>query len=349
MISLDIVLDKCHKRFTHWEFNNSFLKKSEFVNLIKEKVNEVSLQYLNVDCLDGKQFEHVSKEDLKFTINDQLFFDTLLMELRAVTIMYAIRQKKKEESVEKDIETEIVNLERLLEHNTNTRENLEKIKLLREELEQFRHQKLDMAAKRLRLQTMQYGEKPSKYFLNLEKQRIVEKTFLKLIDDNGTVLQQQEDTLKEVGLYYERLYKYHPNCDAEDLFSHISEEHFQSLTEEECISLEGEISHSEMEYALKNMKNNKAHGQDGLTVEFFKVFFEELGIYMLRSMNCAYTSGKLSIAQNIGLITLLPKGDKVRHFIKNWRPISLLNVVYKILSSCIFNRLKKGITSHYTC
>ena len=99
------------------------MKKSEFVNLIKVKVNKVSLQYLNVDCLDGKQFEHVSKEDLKFTINDQLFFDTLLMELRAVTIMYAIRQKKKEESVEKDLESGIVNLERLLEHNTNTRAN----------------------------------------------------------------------------------------------------------------------------------------------------------------------------------------------------------------------------------
>ena len=55
MISLGIVLDKCHlKRFNYWKFNNSFLKKSEVVNLIKEKVNEVSLQYLNVDCLDGK-------------------------------------------------------------------------------------------------------------------------------------------------------------------------------------------------------------------------------------------------------------------------------------------------------
>ena len=65
-----------------------------------------------------------------------------------------------------------------------------------------------------------------------------------MIDDNGTVLQQEKDILKEVGLYYVRLYKYHPNCDAEDLFSHISEEHFQSLTEDECISLEGEISYN---------------------------------------------------------------------------------------------------------
>ncbi len=40
------------------------------------------------------------------------------------------------------------------------------------------------------------------------------------------------------------------------------------------------------------------------------------------------------------MITILPKGDKPREFLKNWRPISLLNVTYKILSACIANRLK---------
>ena len=50
--------------------------------------------------------------------------------------------------------------------------------------------------------------------------------------------------------------------------------------------------------------------------------------------------GKFSITQRQGIITCIPKGDKPRHFLKNWRPITLLNVIYKIASGCIANRLK---------
>ena len=40
---------------------------------------------------------------------------------------------------------------------------------------------------------------------------------------------------------------------------------------------------------------------------------------------------------------MLPKGDKPRQFLKNWRPISLLNTSYKLASSCISDKLKKAI------
>ena len=40
-------------------------------------------------------------------------------------------------------------------------------------------------------------------------------------------------------------------------------------------------------------------------------------------------------------ITCLPKGDKPREFLKNWRPISLLNVTYKLISATLANRLKQ--------
>ena len=48
----------------------------------------------------------------------------------------------------------------------------------------------------------------------------------------------------------------------------------------------------------------------------------------------------MSATQKQGIITCIPKGEKNKYFIKNWRPISLLNVVYKIGSSCIANRIK---------
>ena len=49
----------------------------------------------------------------------------------------------------------------------------------------------------------------------------------------------------------------------------------------------------------------------------------------------------MSYTHKIGIITLIPKGNKDRQYLRNWRPISLLNVLYKIASSCIANRMKK--------
>ena len=65
-----------------------------------------------------------------------------------------------------------------------------------------------------------------------------------------------------------------------------------------------------------------------------------MGAYVLRSVNYAYRHGSLSVTQKQGIKTCLPKPNKARHMLKNWRPITLLNAIYKIMSSAIANRLK---------
>ena len=58
-------------------------------------------------------------------------------------------------------------------------------------------------------------------------------------------------------------------------------------------------------------------------------------------MNYAFQFGELSVDQRRGVISLIPKKDRSREFLKNWRPLSLLNVDYKILAKALAMRLQK--------
>ena len=79
--------------------------------------------------------------------------------------------------------------------------------------------------------------------------------------------------------------------------------------------------------------------KSGLSVEFHKQFWCWIDKPMVQCFNTAFTIGELSTSQCQAVITVLDKG-KDRSLIENWRPISLLNVDYKIISKTIANRLK---------
>ena len=83
--------------------------------------------------------------------------------------------------------------------------------------------------------------------------------------------------------------------------------------------------------AIKEFKNNKSPGTDGFTSEFYKFFWPELKSDMTSSFNYAFQKETLSFSQRRRIISLIPKKDKDETFLETLRPISLLNVDYKIL------------------
>ena len=113
-----------------------------------------------------------------------------------------------------------------------------------------------------------------------------------------------------------------------------------TLSTEEKESLEGLISEEEALAVLKRMNNQKRPGSDGFTTEFYKFFWKDIGHLLVRSINYGFRSGEMSITQKEGIITCIPKEDKLTQFLRNWRPITLLNTSYKIASSCIAARIK---------
>ena len=103
------------------------------------------------------------------------------------------------------------------------------------------------------------------------------------------------------------------------------------LTEQQRQKCEGLIYEQEARAVIKNMKNDKTPGTDGLPAEFYKIFWQDIGVHLIRCLNYSVHKGELSISQKQGIITCLPKSDSNRDLLKNWRPITLVNVDYKIL------------------
>lgn len=104
------------------------------------------------------------------------------------------------------------------------------------------------------------------------------------------------------------------------------------------------------------MKNDKSPGIDGFTSEFLKVFWIKLKYFITDGMNSCFKKGKLSTTLRQCIITCIPKGTKDRKLLKNWRPISLLSVVYKLISGAIANRFKSTLddiigknTNRFSC
>ena len=103
--------------------------------------------------------------------------------------------------------------------------------------------------------------------------------------------------------------------------------------------LEQNITLIELQASLKDLKKGKTPGCDGLRVEFYIIFWENIKELVYESILFAMEVGHFSLEQRRGVIILIPKKDTNKHLLKNWRPITLLNVDYKILTKLLARRL----------
>ena len=137
------------------------------------------------------------------------------------------------------------------------------------------------------------------------------------------------------GLYKERK----SSDEAADFF--LSNSDISKLDEDAKRICEGRLSVCECYNALLSMSDNKTPGNDGLPSEFYKRLWPLLGKQLVECLNYAFENGHLSNSQMQAVITLLQKKDRDKRFVKNWRPISLINVDAKIGAKSLARRLCK--------
>ena len=211
------------------------------------------------------------------------------------------------------------------------------------QLEIFEQQKCKGAILRSKAQFTLESDRCTAYFLNLEKSKQQNNTIKELLLTDGTITCNTEGILDRAHEFYSELYTA-DNVDvvkSEELVNLID----RCIGEDDKHKCDLPIADEELTCALKGMQRNKSPGPDGLTVEFYLKFWDILLPFFKKVIECIFSNGELTPSMKRSNISLFFKNKGSRNDLKNFRPISLINVDCKIISRALSLRLRSVMSS----
>ena len=117
-----------------------------------------------------------------------------------------------------------------------------------------------------------------------------------------------------------------------------------AVTAEMCAALDRDFQVEEVDQALKQMAPLTALGRDGMSPIFYKTYWHIVGKDVTTMVLNALNSGVVHESLNPTFISLIPKIKNPKK-VFDFRHISLCNVVYKLISKVLVNRLKKILSN----
>ena len=331
MITLRLSLHSNPRGPGFWKLNTSFLTELEYINQIKTTIQETYDEYKNDE-----------------SVNPSLLWEMIKLKVREKSLRYSKNKTKQAKQREIYLEQTIARLQGELDNKT-TGDTLfshleEQLNDSRHELEKIIEFRTKGAVLRSKTRWYNEGEKNTKYFLNLEKRHFKQGTISQIKTNDHEFVTSDKKILTECVSFYKDLYSSKSmTYEQNDATFFPEREDENTIQEQELIVCEGALTEKECLEALKDMGTEKTPGTDGLPAEFYKVFWKDISAILIRALNYAYETGQLSVTQRRGIIKLIPKKDAEPFFIKNWRPLTLLNCDYKIAAKSIANRLKPSL------
>ena len=145
------------------------MQDEEYIKIVKDCIAEVIGQY--------KTEDNENMLDIKFSIDDQLFWETLKIMLRGKTISYSTFKKKERENIEFELESKLT----ILYQNGGGGTQEEEISKLESDLKNIREEKVKGIITRAKAKWNIEGGRSTRYFCNLEKRHYTGKIIPKLI------------------------------------------------------------------------------------------------------------------------------------------------------------------------
>ena len=187
-----------------WKMNNALLENRDFVQMIRDEINLVKATYaLPIYSEDFIMTDN--GEFLELMISDTLFLETLLCQLRGQIIKFSKNIKREERREEDTLTSEIKSLQESIDSGNNNTNNLNSLIELSLNLENLREKSTKGTTIKSRANIIDNWEKPSKYFLNLEKRNYTNKNIPSLTKD-GKEITCSKDILTMQKDFYQDLY-----------------------------------------------------------------------------------------------------------------------------------------------
>lgn len=300
----------------YWKLNRKHLKSKEVIENIM-------------------QFHEIhSKNKATYTkISD--WWGTFKIGSSKIIKDYGIQKAKEEKLRESQWKNE---LERIQNDEASYERTLHLIK----ELKAKRNERLCFQYETLKTQDMEQGEKPTKYFFNRIQSHRTKTTITDLVDKDENALKNKDDVLSHTKRFYENLWSETQQTHERDQDILMQQLEGIGVDDDDQEGIDAPISEAEILATLRGMKNGKTPGPDGLTKEFYITFWKILKEDLTDLLNNAYILKCTNKEWHQSTTTLVYKKGCPKK-LENWRPISLMNVDYKILSGILANRIKKTL------
>ena len=186
-------------------------------------------------------------------------------------------------------------------------------------------------------------EKGEKNNLGLKKNNAKRKHIITILKSNGKLTSDNDEILKEQVNFYKKVYT-NKEIPENNITEYLQKTIVTKRSRDDYLKCEGLISVEELTNAIFKMQLNKSPGSDGLSVEFYCTFWDNVKDILCKSLNYSYNNNILCNTQRMGIINLLFKSGQ-RESLENWRLITLLNVDYNIMAHVLSNRIQSVIGS----
>ncbi|PKA56136.1 integrator complex subunit 11 [Apostasia shenzhenica] len=193
---------------------------------------------------------------------------------------------------------------------------------------------------RARVDWLKHGDRNTAYFHSTANSRRKTNFIPFLKDDNGKTFNDNLGMQELIVDYFEKLFSSEVPQDME----HVTNRVQKHLTQEAIDSLQAQFNKEEITKALFQIHPTKAPGPDGFHALFYQKFWDLIGDDVSNFVMAVLNEGRSLKDVNQTNIVLIPKGLGIHH-LQGLRPISLCNVIYKIIAKVLANRLKPVLSN----